>query len=318
MSREWMRHAERGSAPAVRLMIWIGLKLGRPPARALLYPITAYFLLTAHAQRRASRRYLERALGRPARWWHVARHIHTFAATILDRVFLLAGQAHRLDVRWHGLERLEARVACGQGTLLLGSHLGSFEVLRALATGRRNLPLRILMYREHNAIITRLLDALNPDVAATVIELGRADSMIRVGEALSQGCLVGILGDRVGRSRKTTRCTLLGGEVELPCAPVLLAHRLEVPILLFFGLYRGGNRYDVYFEPFAERVVLDSARRAEQIQQWMQRFASRVEFHLRGAPYNWFNFYEVWNPQARQAAAPRAGALVPGTPESRS
>jgi predicted LPLAT superfamily acyltransferase len=293
-----MRQAERGSAGAVRLMIWIGLKLGRPAARGLLYPITAYFLLTAHEHRRASRRYLERALGRPARWWHVARHLHAFAATILDRVFLLAGQGQRLDVRWHGLPLLEAQAASGRGALLLGSHLGSFEVLRALAAGRLALPLRILMYRNHNAVISRLLEALNPDMAATVIDLGRPDCMLRACEALAKGCLVGMLGDRVANSRKTTRCTLLGGEVELPAAPVLLAHRLGVPILLFFGLYRGGNRYDVYLEPFAERVVLDDARRAEQVQQWMQRFADRIAFHLRSAPYNWFNFYDIWSRDA--------------------
>jgi predicted LPLAT superfamily acyltransferase len=292
-----MGQPERGTAFALRLIVWIGLRLGRPVARGLLYPITLYFLLTARQQRNASRRYLQRVLGRPVHWWHIARHIHTFASTILDRIYLLSDQSHRLDIRLHGVELLEAQVATGRGALLLGSHVGSFEVLRALAVIDRDLPLRILMYRSHNAVITHLLDSLNPEVARTVIELGRADSMIRVGAALSKGCLVGILGDRVAESRKTTRCELLGGTVTFPAAPILLADRLEVPILMFFGLYRGGNRYDVHFETLAQRVVLEDGRRAQQIQQWMQQFADRVQFHVRDAPYNWFNFYDFWNEQ---------------------
>ncbi len=295
MNPAWMRQSERGTAGAIRIILWVALRLGRAPARALLLPITAYFLLTGHTPRRASRRYLRRVLGRPAHWWDVARHFHTFSATVLDRVFLLSGRTDRFDVRLHGVERLQAQVASGRGALLLGSHLGSFEVLRALAVAEYDLPLRILMYRHHNAVLTAVLDALNPQVARSVIELGRPDSMLRVSEALARGSLVGILGDRVAESRKVTRCRLLGGDLDLPTAPILLASRLEVPILLFFGLYRGGNRYDVCFEPFAERIVLDPERRAEEIRDWMQRFADRLEHHIRSAPYNWFNFYDVWH-----------------------
>jgi predicted LPLAT superfamily acyltransferase len=293
-----MGHAERGSPLMLWIMREIGLRMGRPVSRLLLYPITIYFLLTAREHKRWSRLYLARVLGRPARWRDSFWHYHTFASTILDRVYLLSDQHHRLDIRLHGVELLEAQVASGRGALLLGSHLGSFEVLRALAVEKLDLPLRILMYPHQNEAITSLLNALNPGIAKTVIELGRADSMIRVGEALSKGCLVGILGDRVTESRKVTHATLLGGPVQLPSAPILLANRLEVPILLFFGLYRGGNRYDVHFESLADRIVLHDDHRAADIQAWMQRFADRIEFHARRAPYNWFNFYDVWHEEA--------------------
>jgi predicted LPLAT superfamily acyltransferase len=26
----------------------------------------------------------------------------------------------------------------------------------------------------------------------------------------------------------------------------------------------------------------------------MQRYVTRLEFHCRRAPYNWFNFYDFW------------------------
>ena len=67
------------------------------------------------------------------------------------------------------------------------------------------------------------------------------------------------------------------------------------PVILFFGLYRGGNRYEIYFEPFADEIVLDRGRRAEDIQLWMQRYAERLEHYAQFAPYNWFNFYSFWD-----------------------
>jgi predicted LPLAT superfamily acyltransferase len=40
---------------------------------------------------------------------------------------------------------------------------------------------------------------------------------------------------------------------------------------------------------------LNRARRAEEIQSWMQRYVARLEYYARLAPYNWFNFYSFWD-----------------------
>src|SRR5437867_557884 len=80
-----------------------------------------------------------------------------------------------------------------------------------------------------------------------------------------------------------------------PAGPVLLAAMMRCPVILFFGLYRGGNRYEIYFEHFADQIDLDRVRRAEDIQFWMQRYAERLEHYSRLAPYNWFNFYPFWD-----------------------
>src|SRR5947207_10868314 len=120
----------------LRLMSWVALRIGRLAARLLLYPITFYFLIRAKAARRVSREYLTRVRGRPARWWHVFRHFHCFAATILDRVYLLTGKFQHFDIKFHHREILHQQVESGQGCILLGSHLGSFEVLRSLGVTR--------------------------------------------------------------------------------------------------------------------------------------------------------------------------------------
>jgi predicted LPLAT superfamily acyltransferase len=69
---------------------------------------------------------------------------------------------------------------------------------------------------------------------------------------------------------------------------------------LFFGLYRGGNRYEIYFERFADGIRLDRERRAEEIQSWMQRYVTRLEHYSGLAPYNWFNFYQFWDQSCRR------------------
>jgi predicted LPLAT superfamily acyltransferase len=81
----------------------------------------------------------------------------------------------------------------------------------------------------------------------------------------------------------------------LPAGPILLGATMHCPVVLFFGLYRGGNRYDIYFEHFADEIALNREHRAEEIQLWMQRYVARLEHYARLAPYNWFNFYSFWD-----------------------
>jgi predicted LPLAT superfamily acyltransferase len=291
----WTTLPERGTPASLRVIAWIAVHIGRSAARLLLYPVTLYFVITAHAARRVSYEYLKHVRGGSARWWHVFRHFYCFAATILDRVYLLRGEFDRFDVTVHGKQIVQRQLESGKGSILLGSHLGSFEVLRALGVMQRKFPLKVLMDTAHNQNITRFFDALNPKIAGTVIAPDQPDSLIKVKESLDAGYFVGMLGDRVSGGDKTTQCHFLGVPATFPAGPIILAAMMRCPVILFFGLYRGGNRYEIYFEHFADVIVLDRHRRAEETQLWMQRYAERLEYYARLAPYNWFNFYPFWD-----------------------
>jgi predicted LPLAT superfamily acyltransferase len=299
LRHRWGDLPERGTPALLSLIAWIALRVGRWTTRLLLYPITLYFVITAREARRVSYEYLRSVRGRPAWWWHVFRHFYCFAATILDRLYLLRGDFNHFDVALHEKEILLRKIESGTGCILLGSHLGSFEVLRALGVTQQNFPLKVLMDIAHNQNISRFLDALNPKIADTVIVPDQPDTVLRVKESLDAGFLIGMLGDRVSSGDKATQCQFLGAPATFPAGPILLAAIMRCPVILFFGLYRGGKRYEIYFEHFAEEITLHRDRRAEDIQHWMQRYAERLEHYTRLAPYNWFNFYSFWDQQPR-------------------
>ena len=156
---------------------------------------------------------------------------------------------------------------------------------------------KILMNTSHNRGITGFLNALNPALAQAIIPIGGPDTLLRVQESVAQGCMVGVLGDRVVAGEKTVRVRFFDRETAFPAGPLLLAALTGCPIILFFGLYRGGQRYEIHFERLAERIALDR-RRQEQLAVWVQRYADRLEHYARLAPYNWFNFYDYWEEEA--------------------
>jgi predicted LPLAT superfamily acyltransferase len=141
--QHWAHTPERSNMLMLRLMTWISLRLGRRAGRIILHPIAAYFLLFAPRSRRASREYLTRALGRKAGWREMYRHFYSFASTIHDRIYLINRRFDLFEFEVHGAEQLHELLAEGHGLFLLGAHLGSFEVMRAIS----KLPLRIKSMR---------------------------------------------------------------------------------------------------------------------------------------------------------------------------
>ncbi len=296
MNADWKQRPEGGSPLAIWMIRTIACRGGRTFARLLLYPITLYFLIVRGPERSASREYLTRVLARPPRLLEIARHIHTFAATILDRVFLLSGQLQRFDINVHGVEAVHEQVDRGQGLLMFGSHLGSFEVMRVLARRRPDIQVRVVLDKTHNPAMTQLLDALNPELARTVIDAGQdgPSIVLAIKQATDQGALVALLVDRARPGEPWLPAPLLGGIAPFPTAPWLIASALKVPVALAFGLYRGGNRYDLAFEVFSPGLTIDRHNRSERVAELVAAYARRLEHHARSAPYNWFNFYDFW------------------------
>ncbi|WP_430391835.1 acyltransferase [Dyella sp. 20L07] len=311
MSAHWQSRVEGGNRFAFWLIRSVALRGGRRLTRLALLPITLYFYWRRGPERVASRSYLERVLGQPVTAWHVLKHIHHFAATLLDRVFLLAHGERGFDIAVEGIQELEACIAQGRGLLLLGSHQGSFEALRAISSRRPDIPLRVVLDKQKTPAMTEMLEALAPDIGANVIDAsqGGASITLAMAEACEQGAMVALLADR-GRAHEVLRRTpFLGEPAPFPVGPWLLAHSLRVPVMLCFGLYEGGNRYRLIFEPFADRVDVPRQDRAQALDALLARYANRVEHYVHVAPYNWFNFYDFWQQDVGVPVRPDAVAV---------
>lgn len=296
MTAHWQDQPEGGGRLSIQLVINASLRGGRGFMRICLYPITLYYFLRRGSERRASHEYLSRVFGRPATTWEVLKHLHCFAVTLADRIYLLAHGERDFEIEVNGVEQLQDYVAQGRGVLLIGSHQGSFEVLRALSARCPEVPLRVLLDKQKTPAMTEFLEALAPEIGEAVIDVsqGGAAITLAVAEACNAGSMVALLADR-GRAREVLRrVDFLGEPAPFPVGPWLLANTLQVPVMLCFGMYRGGRRYALSFETFAERVEIPRDDRPRALDNILQRYAQRLEHYARLEPYNWFNFYDFW------------------------
>ena len=298
----WAEKNERGNATLLRVMTWLSLRCGRRASRVVLHAITLYFLLFSPAACASSRDYLRRVRGRPARWREVYRHLLTFATTIHDRIYLMNERHDLFDIRLDGEELVESALAQGNGALLIGAHLGSFEVIRSAGRAQPALRIAVAMFEDNAQRISATLAAINPAARPDVISLGRIDAMLKIRDRLDDNGMVGILADRTllrDAGASIRRLEFLGAPAAFPVGPLRMAAMLKRPVLFMTGLYRGGNRYDIHFEPLADFSGLPRDARADAIDGALARYVALLEQYCRAAPYNWFNYFDFW--QASEA-----------------
>lgn len=296
----WLNQRERGAIWAIRITaFWVGL-LGRKPARILVRGIAAYYVLFDRTARRASASWLERVHGEAPSFAQIYRHLLCFAQVTLDRLLFVRGTVDALEINRTGTKALEAQVATGKGAFLLGAHLGSMDAMRAEGENQR-LPVSVVGHFENARMINSVLEALNPELSSRVIHAGRdpIELALTLRDRISEGGLIALTADRVGMNDKYIEVDFFGAPAAFSTGPFILAAVLKCPIYLVFGLYFEPNRYELFCEPFADRIDLPRGDRQEALRTVVSRYAERLETYCLRAPNNWFNFFDFWQSQGR-------------------
>jgi predicted LPLAT superfamily acyltransferase len=306
----WAATAERGSLTALFLIRWFYARFGRWASVALLTPIVAYFFVTGGATRRASMDYLRTlwatprgrtALGEPPSWRHVFRHLHEFAENLLDRMIVWSGDVERICIDDPGSEHLLELVRQRRGGILLGAHLGSYDMLRLLSA-QTGIVVNVLMFTRHAARINAFFERLHPGLEMRLIhfEPGSISAAFEMKAAIERGEFVGMLGDRVWESERdrSVNVPFLGRPARFPLGPFLLQAVLGCPLLLTVCVRTGPGRYAASAQPFAPAGVVPRRDRAKHAEELARLYAAALEEWCVRAPYQWFNFFEFWRDEA--------------------
>jgi predicted LPLAT superfamily acyltransferase len=299
---DWRKIPESGTVLGIRALVFLSRVFGRRMASGFLYFVAGYFALVRSVARQGSRAYLAK-VGLATGFLDVLRHLHTFARVSLDRLYFLTGKWKPFTFEQIGHDHLVAIAQSRRGAILIGAHIGSFEVMRCRAK-EYDLPINVVVDFSNAARLNSVLRSLSSDATTRVISLAddAVGAMLTIRAAIERGELVAILGDRLpatsdrkSLASRVVKARFLGAEACFPAGPWLLAHSLRAPVYFVAGLYQPPNHYRLHFEPLATEVVLDRKARDAALARYVQAYADVLERFVRSAPRNWFNFYDFWS-----------------------
>jgi predicted LPLAT superfamily acyltransferase len=302
--RHWASLAERGAYWGLSFLALMYRLTGRYGCMVAVFPIALYFHLTGAEQRRASRDFLQRAyrakgIDYNPGWLGTFKHSFGFARKTVDTFAAWLGGVAPASVVAIDKSTLDRAAADGQGILLIVSHLGNIEISRALLDDAQRSRIKILVHTVHAQNFARILRQFRPEAIADTIQVTEMNpgTMFALKDAIERGDWVAIAGDRtpVRGDERISMASFLGRDAPFPQGPYVLAHLLECPVYLMFCMEQDGG-YGLYFELFAERITLPRRDKQAAISSWAARYAQRLESFCLMDPFQWYNFFDFWQP----------------------
>ncbi len=303
-ARTWYQMSESGSVRSLRLLLRVFEILGRGPLLAILVPVVLYLFLRGGEARRSAiafQRRVMRLTDTPEGVLSVYRRAFgqfwEFGVSIVDKVVSWRSGLPLERFTWQGREEVKARLAQGQGLVLMGAHVGNLEVIRALGQSR-NVVVNALMFTGNSKIFRAFLEEVNQTSYLRVHDLSGMDAnlVFQLQESIARGEIVALLGDRLPKhsAARWISVPFLGQQAQFPEGPWILASMLEAPVYSVFSLRGRDGRYHVEFEKLAERVSLPRDERTAALAEYACSFADKLGSVILRRPDQWFNFYDFW------------------------
>ena len=300
----WARMGEAGFVSGMKFLFAVYRWLGRWPFRIALYPVLAWYVVTRAVARVSSREYLaqlhEYTHGESPRptLLNVLRHFGAFGETLLDKLLVWSAPERIGNVVVQGGEPLIEMLEAGRGGVMVASHIGNFELCRALAKQRRAaLKLTIFTHTRHAQQFNKLMRELAPGSQVDLIQVTDLSSATAVllAERVARGEFIVIAGDRIPVSDqgRSVPVTFLGAPAQLPVGPYMIAAILKCPVFAVIASRRATETH-ITIAKMADTVSLPRQNRMVMVSQLAQQYADLLAEECRLAPLQWFNFFPFW------------------------
>jgi predicted LPLAT superfamily acyltransferase len=276
------------------LLIRIG---GRPLAYFILYFVTLYYFLFRPSQRQKAYPYLSHRFPDQTLFSKFGRSyllMLNLGQVLIDRAIAgILGPEH-INVTFNGKKELLDLVHKKQGFILMMSHVGCWQV--ALATlNFLKVPVHLLLEREAHDVDKHYFEHRpNERIFHIIDPRGYLGGTIEMMGALKSGDILSVMGDRVAGSEKNIiKTDFINKPAPFPYSAYKIASATGAPILVLFSYKTGRNQYTL---ELAHRIDVpsDLGRTHEAFYPYVTQYAQTLEHYTHAHPYQFFNFYDMW------------------------
>lgn len=300
-TRHWGRINERGATLGLKFLFSLYRIAGRRLCWYAMQPVLVYFFATGREQRNASRNYWRRLYAmrgdaeEPSlrQLW---RHFRSFGAMALDKLAAWLGDIRSTDILDDNLDELDRLAVRKPGILVVTSHLGNVDILRAVGTARGIDNITVFAHTRNAVRFNHILSKANPASTVDIMEvqdIGPA-TLIELEKKLAAGNWIVIAGDRIPLEggKRIRNLDFLGAPAPFSEGAWIIAALLGCPVYALHCL-REEKKYRILFEKITDRVI---RRRApnDGLEAPMKEYARILQENCQEYPEQWYNFYDFW------------------------
>jgi predicted LPLAT superfamily acyltransferase len=217
---------------------------------------------------------------------------YTFGKVILDRFAVYSGRKFHIEIE--GYEYFKELSSKENGFLQLSSHVGNYELAGYSLNSEMKRFNALVFPGETETVMKNREKVLSQNKIQMIPVESDFSHIFLINNALMNGEIVSIPGDRIFGSSKSAECTFFGKKAKFPLGPFAIAVEREVQAISVFVMKEGVTKYRIFVKPVNLPEDANMNRR-EKMNALAQVFADNLESIIRRYPTQWFNYYEFWN-----------------------
>ena len=193
--------------------------------------------------------------------------------------------------RVDGWDVVERAHASGKGALLVGGHLGNWE-LGGSFIAARGIELGVVTRRMQNPLFDQYITATRQRLGMKVIH--DADAVRMVPRLVRSGGMVAFLFDQGAVGLASTWVPFFGRLAKTPKGPAVFGLRLDVPIIFGCAVRQPSGKFVMTFE---ELHVPRTGERDRDVEEIVKAYTGTLERWVRKYPGQYFWHHRRWKHQ---------------------
>jgi predicted LPLAT superfamily acyltransferase len=220
-----------------------------------------------------------------------------FGTMLVDRAVMgILGQ-FTMDASTEDRQTLADLAAEGRGLILVTAHVGCWQ-LGLSVLDHIDAPKAVVMYRNEQDVDRHYFEhgAEDNGPGFTVIDpRGPMGGTLEMMNILERGGVLCVMGDRdIGSQKNVVDVEFLGDSIEVPVSPYRLASAKNAPMVATFSNRLGAGHGRIWISKVID-VPEGLGRHNDRYRSYAQQFADGLAEYVRLHPYQFFNFYDMWN-----------------------
>lgn len=291
---EWSGKS-KGGYLGYYIFISIIKHLGISFAYFLLKFVAFYFVL--FSDKKTIKYFYRKRLGY-SKWktfTSIYKNFNLLGEVLIDKIAVLFGVKTSITYDFEGEKYIHQLVEEGKGGLLLGSHMGNWEVGGQLLE-RIDTKVNVVIFDGEEEKLKQLLDNKQEEKPVNFIAIKEnGDHLRAINDAFKNNELVVIQGDRYVEESSTIPMQFLGSEARFSYSPLYMASRYGVPVSFVHTIKENSKHYHFYAsEPKRYKAPRSIKTRQAALKEMLQDYVDLLEKRVLQYPTQWFNHYPFW------------------------
>ncbi len=214
---------------------------------------------------------------------------------LTDKIAFMVKPDNIFTFDYEGENYLKQIAGEGKGGMLIGAHMGNWEIAGNLLE-RINVKVNIVLLDAEHQKIKTILETHKIVRKFNVISIKDDYShLYKIKEAFENKEFVVMHGDRYVEGTATVTVDFMGKPAKFSSGPLYIASKNKVPVSFVYTLKEKSLHYHFYAsKPRVFEYPSNLKRRKQDIENMVRIYVSDLEKMVRKYPDQWFNYFKYW------------------------